>query len=108
MRLILSLLLTTGLVVQAGAQQANWAPDLTQQQTYTWHQASSAESTGATLDYRIVSPGETLTVLDADGPGAIATFGFRLAAPEPYHLKRIVLRMYWDGVERVSSVVFNL
>ena len=102
MRLILSLLLTTGLAAQARAQPANWTPDLTQQQTYTWHQASSAESMGANIDFRTVNPGETLTVLDAEGPGAISHIWFTLGSPEPYHLKRIVLRMYWDGEENPS------
>ena len=102
MRLILSLLLVTGLVVQARAQPTNWMPDLTQQQTYTWHQASSTESTGANIDFRTVNPGETVTVLDADGPGAISHIWFTIGSPEPYVLKRLVLRMYWDGEESPS------
>jgi hypothetical protein len=36
-------------------------------------------------------------VLNADGPGTIAHIWFTIADREPYHLKRIVLRMYWDN-----------
>jgi hypothetical protein len=53
-------------------QSAAWEPSLTGQQTYTMHRASSADPTGANADRRKVNPGETLTLLDADGPGLIS------------------------------------
>jgi hypothetical protein len=81
----------------AYCQTPSWQPDLTEQQTYTPHRASSADPTGANNDSRRVEPGQTLTVLDTDGPGTIAHIWFTIADAEPYHLKRIVLRMYWDG-----------
>ena len=102
MKLILSLLLAAGPVVQASAQAPAWAPDLTQQQAYTWHQASSSESTGANYDFRTVNPGETVAVLDVDGPGAVTHLWFTIGGSEPYLLKRVVLRMYWDGEENPS------
>jgi hypothetical protein len=94
-------LLTLSLTAQG--QLANWMPDLTQQQTYTWHLASSEEKTGGNVDSLAVNPGQTLTVLDADGPGMVSHIWFTISDPEPYHLKRIVLRMYWDG-EKDPSV----
>jgi hypothetical protein len=81
----------------AFGQSPSWQPDLTQQQTYTPHRASSTDPTGANADRRVVAPGATITVLDVDGPGTIAHIWFTIADGEPYHLKRIVLRMYWDG-----------
>lgn len=81
----------------AFAQSPSWQPDLTQQQTYTPHRASSTDPTGANHDFRSVAPGATETVLDVDGPGTIAHIWFTIADNEPYNLKRIVLRMYWDG-----------
>jgi len=42
-------------------------------------------------------------VLDVDGPATISHLWFTVADHEPYHLKRIVLRMYWDG-ESTPSV----
>ncbi len=78
-------------------QIPSWMPDPTVQQTYTLHRSSSREPTGANVDSRPVSPGQTMTVLDVDGPGMISHIWFTLSSPEPYHLKRIVMRMYWDG-----------
>ena len=48
------------------------------------------------------TPGVTLTLLDTDGPGLISHLWFTIASTEPYHLKRIVLRIYWDGEETPS------
>ncbi|WP_213807411.1 glycoside hydrolase family 172 protein [Granulicella sp. dw_53] len=95
---ILGLLSTTTF-----AQNSGWMPDITQKQTYTLHRATSKEGTGGNADYRGVGPGETRTVLDVDGPGLLSHLWFTISDPEPYHLKRIVLRIYWDG-EATPSV----
>ena len=87
----------------AGAQNVSWQPDVTRQQTYVPHRASSSDPKGANEDYRRVEPGNTLTVLNADGPGTISHIWFTIADSEPYSLKRIVLRIYWDG-ESTPSV----
>jgi hypothetical protein len=86
----------------AQAQSQSWQPDLTVQQTYVLHRASSTDPKGANDDFRHVAPGATETVLDADGPGEISHVWFTIADNEPYHLKRIVLRMYWDGEQNPS------
>lgn len=91
------------LAVASRAQSNPWMPDLTQKQTYTLHRATSKQSTGGNADYRTLTPGETLTLLDADGPGMVSHMWFTINDPEPYHLKRIVLRIYWDG-EATPSV----
>jgi hypothetical protein len=95
-RFIILLVLAPSAPMVALAQGSPW-PDITQQQTYTLHRATSKESTNANADYRTINPGETLTILDADGPGMISHIWFTINDGEPYHLKRIVLRMYWDG-----------
>ncbi len=84
-------------------QTGAWQPGLTQEQAYTLHRASSSDPTGANADARQVAPGQALTVLDTDGPGTISHIWFTIASSEPYHLKRIVLRIYWDG-EATPSV----
>ena len=99
--LVLSALLVS--TASALAQSKGWMPDLTQKQTYTLHRATSKQSTGGNTDYRTVNPGETLTVMDADGPGMVSHIWFTINDPESYHLKRIVLRIYWDG-EATPSV----
>jgi hypothetical protein len=96
-------LLTACATFPSYAQSASWQPDVTRQQTYTPHRASSSDPKGANADFRVVAPGATLTVLDADGPGTISHIWFTIADAEPYNLKRIVLRMYWDG-EKDPSV----
>jgi len=95
--------LSTAFLLPARAQMLSWQPDVTIQQTYTPHRASSSDPTGANADFRRVGPGETLTLLDADGPGTISHIWFTIADGEPYHLKRIVLRIFWDG-EKTPSV----
>ncbi|MFY9745908.1 MAG: glycoside hydrolase family 172 protein [Acidobacteriaceae bacterium] len=99
-----ALIATMMAVYTAGAwgQAAPWMPDVTQQQTYTWRHASSAEPMGGNRDAMAVTPGQTMTVLDTDGPGEISHIWFTIDSPEPYHLKRMVLRMYWDGEETPS------
>ena len=99
---ILVLLAATSAVVSYG-QNLSWQPDLTRQQTYTPHRASSTDPEGANADRRRVAPGATLTVLNTGGPGAISHIWFTIADGEAYSLKRIVLRIYWDG-EQTPSV----
>lgn len=103
MRFATLFLLTASYGTIAYAQAPAWQPDVTQQQTYTLHRASSADPTCANADSRTVAPGATYTVLDADGPGLISHIWFTINDQEPYHLKRIVLRIYWDG-ESTPSV----
>jgi hypothetical protein len=103
MRFATLLLLAAGSMAMAQAQTPGWQPDVTQQQTYTLHRSSSADTTGRNADSRTVAPGATYTVLDVDGPGLISHIWFTISDREPYHLKRIVLRIYWDG-EATPSV----
>jgi hypothetical protein len=97
MRFAALLILAMGLASSSSAQEFSWQPDLTRQQTYIPHRASSSDPTGANADSRAIAPGATLTVLDADGPGTISHIWFTIADREPYHLKRIVMRIYWDN-----------
>lgn len=96
MRLLVLFFLAASSTLAACGQNPTSQPDVTRQQTYTLHRASSTDPTGANADFRVVPPGGTFTVLDADGPGLISHIWFTINDPEPYHLKRIVLRIYWD------------
>lgn len=102
MRLSALFLLVASSISVAFAQNPMAQPDITRQQTYTLHRASSTDPTGANADFRVVQPGATLTVLDTDGPGVISHMWYTIATGEPYHLKRIVLRIYWDGEKNPS------
>ena len=103
MNRLLGVLLATSIGLVAQGQNTGWQPDLTHLQTYTSHRASSSDPTGGNADARRVEPGATLTLLDTDGPGGVSHLWFTISSPEHYHLKRIVLRIYWDG-EATPSV----
>jgi len=70
---------------------------LTQPHNYVLKRVSSYDRTGGNDDYRPMAVGETLTLLDEPGPGEISHVWITIASGERYHLKKMVLRMYWDG-----------
>lgn len=92
-----SSLLCIALLIGIGAAAQEPTPNLTQTQPFVLKRISSTDPTGRNHDFRQVSPGEIFTVMDADGPGEITHIWFTIADGEAYHLKRIVLRMYWDS-----------
>ena len=77
--------------------------DLTQPQDYVLKRISSADPTGANADFRQIEPGATLTMMDVNGPGLLTHIWITVASPEGYHLKKLVLRIYWDN-EAAPSV----
>ena len=82
---------------------AQWKVDVTQPQDYTLKRVSSFDRSGGNADSRPIPPGQTLEVMDENGPGVLTHIWFTLASREMYHLKKLVLRMYWDG-EAAPSV----
>jgi hypothetical protein len=50
-------------------------------------------------DARPISPGETLTIAEIDGPGVIRHIWFTINAEDPRYGRSLTLRMYWDGQE---------
>jgi Protein of unknown function (DUF2961) len=70
---------------------------------YTQRRSSSYDRSGRNGDSRPIAPGETLTLLDDSGPGIVTHLWFTIATDENYHLKKLVLRAYWDG-EATPSV----
>jgi hypothetical protein len=64
--------------------------------TYVQKRASSYDRTGGNEDFVKLSAGETITLLDAPGPGNITHIWITIASSEKYHLKKLVLRMFWD------------
>jgi hypothetical protein len=80
------------------AQTGLWLKtDITQPQDYVLKRVSSYDRSGGNEDFRRIEAGATLTILDADGPGILTHIWFTLSSPEDYHLKKLVLRMYWDN-----------
>ena len=69
---------------------------------YVQKRASSYDRTGGNDDFRKIAPGDTLTILDESGPAIITHIWIGLGSSERYHLKKLVLRMYWDDETSAS------
>ena len=96
-------------VVIALAASASFAQsdfDLARLRSYTNHRVSSHDRSGANDDGNWGNPiqaGETRAIAEIEGPAVISHIWITIATPERWHLKKIVLRMYWDG-ESTPSV----
>ena len=69
---------------------------------YVQKRASSYDRTGGNDDFRKIAPGDALTILDESGPAIITHIWIGLGSSERYHLKKLVLRMYWDDETSAS------
>jgi hypothetical protein len=90
-------------VTTTATAQESLLDNLTIPHNYIQKRVSSFDRTGGNGDAVSVSAGSTCTVLDEAGPGLITHIWFTIASSEQSHLKKIVLRMYWDG-EKTPSV----
>jgi Protein of unknown function (DUF2961) len=63
---------------------------------YVQKRASSYDRAGGNDDSRKIAAGSSIELLNDRGPGIITHIWFTIASPETYHLKKLVLRMYWD------------
>jgi hypothetical protein len=77
--------------------------DLSHLGIYESERTSSYDRSGGNGDYQNLKAGGELVLFDEKGPAEIRHLWITMADPEVYHLKKIVLRMYWDG-ERTPSV----
>ncbi|MEJ2636001.1 MAG: DUF2961 domain-containing protein [Calditrichia bacterium] len=68
-------------------------------------QISSHDTTGGNNDRISLRPGEKATIAQMKGPGVITRIWVTIDSRDPYFLRRIVLRMYWDGEENPSVEV---
>ncbi len=99
-RVVLLLLVSCAAVY--GQSQA-WLGGLAEPRDYVQKRVSSYDHSGGNGDYKKIAPGDTLTILDEPGPGIITHIWFTFSSEEMYHLKKLVLRIYWDG-ETTPSV----
>jgi hypothetical protein len=65
--------------------------------------ASSWDRSGGNMDFVVVGPGETVTLLEHDGPGCVTHLYCALAFPELTDYRDAILRCWWDG-EATPSV----
>ena len=68
-----------------------------------YKQASSYDSTGGNNDRISIPLGKTATIFDESGPGVITRLWITIDSRDPYFLRRILIRMYWDD-ETTPSV----
>jgi hypothetical protein len=102
-RLGLFLVLFCVVPVAPAQELSGLLSDLTKPHDYVLKRSSSWDRTGGNADARKIAPGETLTVLEESGPGVITHVWFTIASGERGHLKKLILRMYWDN-EATPSV----
>lgn len=87
-------------LLAAGSLAAEDFSELPLLKNYTSQRASSYDRAGANDDGNWKNPiksGETRTIAELAGPGIIKHIWFTISTREPHHLKKIVLRIYWDG-----------
>jgi hypothetical protein len=68
-------------------------------------EVSSHDSSGKNNDRLVIQSGKTATILNTAGPGIITRIWFTVDSKDPYFLRRILLRMYWDEEEYPSVEV---
>ncbi|MEK7249203.1 MAG: DUF2961 domain-containing protein, partial [Bacteroidota bacterium] len=66
---------------------------------------SSHDTTGGNNDFIVVQDGKTAVLADIHGPGVITQFWVTIFSKEKFFLRRILLRMFWDGEEDPSVEV---
>jgi hypothetical protein len=69
------------------------------------HRSSSADPTGGNADRIKIPAGSSATLADIKGPGSISHIWFTINSPSPYHLRELVMRMFWDGESQPSVEV---
>ena len=79
--------------------------DLPRFRSYRARRSSSADPSGGNADYIAIEPETTATVLETAGPGTVTHIWFTINSSEEYHLKKLVLRAYWDGEKEPSVEV---
>jgi Protein of unknown function (DUF2961) len=94
---------STSLAAQVKSTEGEYVlPEYACAQNYRSLKQSSYDRTGGNNDAWPIAAGGTKEVFSSDGPGVITHIWFTIAADSRYHLKEIVLRMYWDGEARPS------
>jgi hypothetical protein len=68
-------------------------------------QVSSYDTSGGNSDRISIEPGKKATIFKVDGPGMIVRIWFAIDSRDPYFLRRVVIRIYWDDESRPSVEV---
>ena len=63
---------------------------------------SSWDKTGGNRDAVRIEKGETAVLGEIEGAGCVRHIWFTISAEDPLYLRKVVLRMYWDGEDNPS------
>ncbi|MBI1320626.1 MAG: DUF2961 domain-containing protein [Candidatus Hydrogenedens sp.] len=86
-----------------GAARAGVLDDVTKPQNYEARRAgSSNERLDANGDARSIKMGETLVLMEEEGPGMVTHFWNTIGSMDPFQGRSITLRVYYDGAEYPS------
>jgi hypothetical protein len=72
---------------------------------YRTGRSSSYDRTGANADFISIDPGASATLLESKGPGMVTHIWFTINSSEDFHLKKLVLRAWWDDESQPSVEV---
>jgi hypothetical protein len=81
---------------------SDWIPSYARAQTYRSAKQSSHDVTGGNRDAWPIKGGEQIEIFKAAGAGVISHIWFTISARSAFHLKELVLRGYWDGLDKPS------
>jgi hypothetical protein len=68
----------------------------------TFHQISSYDTTGGNNDRIHIPKGGSATIANINGPAVITQLWCTIDSRDPYFLRRIVIKIYWDGEKNPS------
>jgi len=68
-------------------------------------QVSSYDTTGGNRDRLEIAAGDSAVLVDVEGPGIIQRLWITVSSSDPHYLRRIALKMYWDGESDPSVAV---
>ena len=105
--LFIFLLMFTG-ITTAGAQSLNRSlmeDLLVPSNARSMRSSSTDPDINANGDSKEIEPGETIVIADLEGPGIIRHIWNTAASLNPYSLRALVIRIYWDNSDRPSVEV---
>lgn len=65
-------------------------------------QISSYDKEGKNKDFIQINPRGRAAIMDVKGAGSISRIWLTVATPDPYYMRTVVIRMFWDGEENPS------
>lgn len=90
---------------QMPSDNKGYSGEIWQFRDYSSQRMSSYDTSGANDDGNrkdSLRPGQTRILGEVQGPGIIKHIWITISSNEPHHLKKLVLRIYWEGRETPS------